>query len=1147
MKPMRKMLESAVVLGLALASVFPVYGLGKELLDVKEIDQPSATYKKPAPASTKEAESGVQPSTVSLDLPPGASQAFKIVVHTAPTPVPKADVLFLFDVSSSMDEELDEAKSRGLEIMNALRSQVPDTAFGVASFSDYPEYYESDGYADTYGQEGDYPWHLNHDISMDLNAAQSAIMDLKLLNGGDPAESYLRALFEALEIGWRPGAKHIVVLFGDAPAHDSSFSSENYGSDPGRDAILGTADDLTLESVMTDVKEKGIVIMPVGSDAALGERDVQAGFEYMANQSGGEVYFLNESSELVDTVAAGLVQATSTISSLLLSVEPTYRDWITIEPEAFLNVGGNETRTFEVVLTVPANGLPGPHQFDISALGDGALLGSTTVNLNVQGVSLTPTLSESEGVPSTPSASELVTMTIAADPRQARIGEAVTVEIRLSGDSANCEASIIVKPVDVYLVIDHSGSMEGEPLEQAKVAAKAFIETIDLVKDRVGIVPFSDQGKMLQSLTNSRSDLNAALDSIPSGGGTSVDSGLMVAYEALISEARNDTTPVIILLSDGQSDRSAAIHVADTAKAAGIRIITIGLGGADEDLLKDLASLDKDGQPQYYFAPNPSDLQSIYITIAQNIREYGLAKDLILKHQVDLYKFAIVPDSPNPPAEIAGDTITWKKDLLEDGDTVFTFQVRGRVEGEYDIGQLTEASFLECEQANRVIKVGPAPKVTIEAGPTLPCESSCAWWQLFPWWVLVTLLFILFLFLLFLLTPLGKRLAQKPLLCKIITTLLLFYLILLVALFSHALLGNLCTSDQVYFWKYVPQTDNIGVYVTTLGQDQAKAVQSLNQGSNCVACHALGAQADPVLAVVRDDQNGPILMRTISGDEVPIPPVNGSYLAWSPDGKKIAISVNDKDIQILDLESGSLVPLNGASDPDIIETMPAWSPDGKTIAFVRASQTAERTAKIDVPADIYTIPASGGAPLPLPGASGDGFNYYPAYSPDGKWLAFTRHVDGQHTYADNAADIYLVPANGGERILLRANTEEWADSWPSWSPDSRWLGFSSDRLDGQFDIYLTRIGPNGQSVEACLLPGAASSTDEEFHPVWFSPLTKPWWQRILDLWPWLIPLPVLIVLALWACRPPKVTVTVVDGLRGTRISGAKVETRHEDW
>jgi Tol biopolymer transport system component/uncharacterized protein YegL len=743
----------------------------------------------------------------------------------------------------------------------------------------------------------------------------------------------------------------------------------------------------------------------------------------------------------------------------------------------------------------------------------------------------------------TPSPSDLITMTVRADPEEADVDDSILVEIKLTGDSKNCGQSVVAKPVDVLLVLDHSGSMAGEPLAQAKLAAKAFITEMDLSADRVGILQFDDTAQLIQEMTTDTARLAAAIDGIPEGGGTSVAEGLRVAYESLKSNSRIDAIPVIVLLSDGGSDPSEALRVADTAKAAGIQIVTVALGTADEDLLKSIASLNEKNLPRYYKSVDPSGLKAIYISIARDIREYGLAKDLALKVVVDIYKYKIIPTSLNPAGEVAGNRITWRQGVLENGETTFTFQVQGRVEGKYPVADLIRADFLECEQNYRFLQIEDTPVVTIL--PTQPrvCESACSWWQLFPWWWLAPILLLFLLALLLWLTPLGKNLWKKPWVCKLLAALTLLYSLFLITLIARSLIGNLCNADNIYFWK-INQAGDVGIYVTRFGEQSASPVQSMNRGSECVACHAVsGSKENPILTAVRDEQNGLILMQSLTGEEVPIPPVNGSYLAWSPDGKQAAISMNDKDIQILDLKTGTLTPLAGASEANVVETMPAWSPDGTTIAFVRAVRTSPDTARIDVPADIYTVPASGGTALPLPGASGEGFNYYPVYSPDGKWLAFTHHTTGKDTYADDAADLYLVPAGGGQRILLRANRTDFADSWPSWSPDGQWLGFSSDRLNGQFDIYLAKIGSNGQSTEACILPGASSATDEEFHPVWVVPVKKPWWLRLLALWPWLIPLVALLILGWLFCRKREnvLVVRTVNAISGETIEDAKID------
>jgi len=753
----------------------------------------------------------------------------------------------------------------------------------------------------------------------------------------------------------------------------------------------------------------------------------------------------------------------------------------------------------------------------------------------------------------------LVTMMVSSDLQETPLDQLFTVNIRLSGDSSQCGQSVVIKPVDVYQVIDHSGSMDdNDKLEQAQLAASSFLDEMDFSVDRVGIVQFDDSAQVLQSLTNDSGEIDNAINSITVAGGTNVADGLTVAYEALKPDRRVDAVPVIIVLSDGQSDVNSITHASATAKADGVVVVAVGLGAdVDENAMKSMASLNIDGNPLYYYAPDPSQLKDVYASIAKAIRRYGLAKNILVRFQVDIYKFQIVPDSISQGGALAGDTITWQQDILDNGDTSFTFQVRGRDAGEYAVGQVTEAKFMECEQDEKGLKIEDSPSIKItQISDPPPVPLVCSWWQTFPWWILAPLL-LFFILAIFALTPPGRALVRKllakPILCKLLSSLFVLLLLMLSALIARALIGDICRGNDLYFWK-ITQAGDVGIYQTKFDGDTAVPVKALNQGSNCVACHEVSN--NKLVAGVRNEQNGEVAVIQHNGNGIPIPPMTASYVSWSPDGNRLALSYNDADIYILDIVSGDLLPLSGASDPNIVETMPAWSPDGNTIAFVRTRQTAPPpdTAEIDEPCDIYTIPASGGQSLPLPGASGDGFNYYPSYSPDGKWLAFTHHLDGHDTYADDAADIYIIPAMGTQKPIRLSINSEQADSWPTWSPDSKWLGFSSNRRDGQFDIFVSPIGINGLPYElqydeqgnrsaVFKIESAAMPQDEEFHPVWVYEGETSVLERLLDLLPWLILLLLLAVLLWLFCRQRKYTINVevVDGLTGQPLDNSTVQ------
>ncbi len=216
---------------------------------------------------------------------------------------------------------------------------------------------------------------------------QKAINGLSLHDGQDPPEDYATAVCSSRFDSWRPGAKHIVILFGDAPAHDPTFYVSrkvggNYGVDSGPDGAIGAKDDLTLSQGVQQVKASGIQVDPVNSDVS-GSVDVKAGFDYLAQQTGGQTYPRPNADQLANLVASSLKASTSKINKLTLQATSKYASWVTTKQSQFINVGGNETKTFDVTITVPEGTSPGGPTFALTVLGDGATLGSTAVRINV--------------------------------------------------------------------------------------------------------------------------------------------------------------------------------------------------------------------------------------------------------------------------------------------------------------------------------------------------------------------------------------------------------------------------------------------------------------------------------------------------------------------------------------------------------------------------------------------------------------------------------------------------------------------------------------------------------------------------------------------------------------------------------------------
>ena len=152
------------------------------------------------------------------------------------------------------------------------------------------------------------------------------------------------------------------------------------------------------------------------------------------------------------------------------------------------------------------------------------------------------------------------------------------------------------------LVIDRSGSMEGRPLSDAQAAARDFVDLMEPGVDQTAVISFADAAAVDQVLSLSAGAPRAAIARLTAAGDTNMEDALLRAQAELTSPRhRAANQPVIVLLSDGRPTAGGnPLPAAASAKAAGTRIFTIGLGKEiDDALLKAVASAPSD----YFAAP----------------------------------------------------------------------------------------------------------------------------------------------------------------------------------------------------------------------------------------------------------------------------------------------------------------------------------------------------------------------------------------------------------------------------------------------------------------------------------------------------------------------------------------------------------------
>jgi Tol biopolymer transport system component len=180
------------------------------------------------------------------------------------------------------------------------------------------------------------------------------------------------------------------------------------------------------------------------------------------------------------------------------------------------------------------------------------------------------------------------------------------------------------------------------------------------------------------------------------------------------------------------------------------------------------------------------------------------------------------------------------------------------------------------------------------------------------------------------------------------------------------------------------------------------------------------------------------------------------YPSLSPDGNRLAFCWNGEDghnvdiyIKPLDTSLADPVRLTTHAAPDV---SPAWSPDGRSIAFARHSAPGEMK--------IMLIPSVGGAERELKTAQvtweRDAGSYL-AWTPDGKGLVFP---DRESPLAPVAL-FRISLENGESRRLTSPPYGWWGDSSPSFSPDGRQLAFERLKTLTVSDIFAVAIGKDG--------------------------------------------------------------------------------------
>jgi uncharacterized protein YegL len=208
-------------------------------------------------------------------------------------------------------------------------------------------------------------------------------------------------------------------------------------------------------------------------------------------------------------------------------------------------------------------------------------------------------------------------------------GDMVRLDLRW-GDAGGDEAVVqvglatprIVKakkmpPLNLALVIDHSGSMSGDRIENVKKALLAFVGKLRDT-DVVSIVGYNQEASVLLAPTERTNvdQIHQVIETISAGGSTNMHAGLVLGYQQALEHFDSEKTNRVILLTDGIANTGVTDpeqFVADSLKfnEQGVDLATIGLG--DDLNHRLLSQLANSGRGLFHFVGDSKDIQKTFI------------------------------------------------------------------------------------------------------------------------------------------------------------------------------------------------------------------------------------------------------------------------------------------------------------------------------------------------------------------------------------------------------------------------------------------------------------------------------------------------------------------------------------------------------
>lgn len=279
-------------------------------------------------------------------------------------------------------------------------------------------------------------------------------------------------------------------------------------------------------------------------------------------------------------------------------------------------------------------------------------------------------------------------------------------------------------PLNLCLILDHSGSMNGRPLETVKQAANRIVDRLKS-GDRLSIVVFDHRAKVLvpNQVIEDRDGIKKQISKLKADGGTSIDEGLRLGIEEL-AKGKKEAISQAFVLTDGENehgDNNRCLKFAKLAVDYSLTLNSLGFGDNwNQDVLEQIADA---GGGRLSHIAQPEEAENKFDQLFSRIQTVSLTNAYLLFSFMPKLRLAEL----KPVAQVFPDTI--ELPVQQEADGRFAVRLgdlmkdsKRTVLANIYLGQLPEGTHTIAQLQVRYDN--PAGNITGLLSETIPVEIN---------------------------------------------------------------------------------------------------------------------------------------------------------------------------------------------------------------------------------------------------------------------------------------------------------------------------------------------------------------------------------------------------------------------------------------